>query len=292
VTTHKPLQEILRLNPQRDHLRIVYLDTCYEFPFDLTRADEFALYRTFAVPSIASLLAHTGEFTTRTQRRYDDTKLLLSELVESGYDTERGRQALRRMNHLHGLYSISNQDFLYVLSTFVFEPPRWMARYGYRPMVKQEKLALFYFWCEIGRRMGIRELPQDIQSFEQFNVEYERQNFRYTDAGHHVAAATRDMFLGWFLPRPLRRLGAPAIHALLDDPLREALGFPKPSPILTHLVRASLRMRGKLSGLLPERRKPFLRIARRHRTYPKGYDIQQLGPPGTAQPSRQDTLEN
>ena len=273
------LGQIRQLDPQRDHLRVVYLDACYEFPFDFTRADEFALYRTFAVPSIAGLLERTGEFTRRTQRRYDDTKLIISELVEHGYDSERDRRAMRQMNRLHGRYAISNDDFLYVLSTFVFEPPRWMERYAYRPMVEQEKLALFYFWREVASRMNIKAMPDGMAEFERFNVEYEEGNFRYTEAGHRVASATRDLFLGWFLPLSLRPLGAPAVYALLDDSLLEALGFPRPSPILRRLVQGALRVRGKLTGLLPERRQPFLRTARRHHTYPDGYQIEELGPP-------------
>ena len=274
------LSHIQQLDPRRDHLRVVYLDACYEFPFDFTRADEFALYRTFAVPSIAALLESTGEFTQRTQRRYDDTKLILSELVEHGYDSERGRQALRQMNHLHGRYRISNDDFLYVLSTFVFEPPRWMERYAFRPMVPVEKLALFYFWREVAARMGIQSVPEDPEEFERFNVEYEERNFQYTPAAHRVALATRDMFLGWFLPPPLRPLGAPAIHALMDHRLLDALGLPRPSPALQRLVQGALQARGRLTGLLPERRTPFMRTARSHRTYPRGYEIDELGPPG------------
>ena len=273
------LSQIQQLDPYEDHLRIVYLDACFEFPFDFTRADEFALYRTFAVPSIASLLERTGEFTQRTQRRYDDTKLIISELVEHGYDSQRGRQALRQMNHLHGRYQIANDDFLYVLSTFVFEPPRWMERYAYRSMVEGEKLALFYFWREVAARMGIRAVPEDVTEFERFNLMYEEENFHYTEAGHHVALATRDMFLGWFLPPRLRRLGTPAVHALMDNRLLDALGLSRPSPVLRHLVQGMLRARGRLTGLLPERHNPFLRTARSHRTYPRGYKIEELGPP-------------
>ena len=40
------LDQILKLDPQIDHARIVHLDFCYEFPFDFTRAAELALYRT------------------------------------------------------------------------------------------------------------------------------------------------------------------------------------------------------------------------------------------------------
>ena len=274
------LDQILKLDPQIDHARIVYLDACYEFPFDFTRADEFALYRTYAVPRIANLLDSTGEFTERTQRRYDDTKLIISELVEHGYDSERGQRAMRQMNHQHGRFHISNSDLLYVLSTFAFGPSRWMSRYAWGPMVEQEKLALFYFWCAVGQRMHIQAIPEEIAEFEWFNVEYEQQNFHYTEGGHRVASATRDMFLGWVVPPPLRRFAAPAIHALLDDHLLESLGFSSPSPTLRRLVRQSLRSRSRLTRLLPERRKPFMHTARRHRSYPSGYQIERLGPPG------------
>ena len=96
------LDEIRRLDPVRDHLRIVYLDACFEFPFDVTRSLELAFFRTFAVPSIAGLLASTGEFTDRPLKRYDDTDLLISSFVEEGYDSPAGQAAIRRMNQLHG----------------------------------------------------------------------------------------------------------------------------------------------------------------------------------------------
>src|SRR5947199_5628349 len=113
------LDEIRRLDPERDDQRIVFLSSCYDFAFDTTRALEFALFRTFAVPSISALLDRTGEFGGRAQKRYDDTDLIVSELMEWGYDSDRGRRALRRMNQLHGRFSIPNEDLLYVLSTFV-----------------------------------------------------------------------------------------------------------------------------------------------------------------------------
>src|SRR3954447_12991882 len=86
------------LDPERDHQRIVFLSTCYDFPFDTTRALEFALFRTFGVPSVSAVLDQTGEFLRRAQKRYDDTDILVSELMEWGYDSDRGKAALRRMN--------------------------------------------------------------------------------------------------------------------------------------------------------------------------------------------------
>ena len=116
------LDEIRALDPVRDAQRIVILDASYEFPWDTQRSLELAFYRTFAVPSIAELLDSTGEFTGRAQKRYDDTQILISAFCEFGYDSDLGRRAIRRMNQIHGRFEIANEDFLYVLSTMVFEP--------------------------------------------------------------------------------------------------------------------------------------------------------------------------
>src|SRR5438128_3818420 len=168
------LHMIQRLDPERDHQRIVFLSSCHDFPFDTTRSLEFALFRTFCVPSISALLDRTGEFRQRAQKRYDDTDIIVSELMEWGYTSERGRAALRRMNQLHNRFSIANEDLLYVLSTFIYEPIRWNARFGWRLMCTQERLAQFYFWREVGRRMNVKDLPDDYQEFERFNIDYER----------------------------------------------------------------------------------------------------------------------
>ena len=110
------LREIERLDPERDCQRILHLSFGYEFCWDSTRALEVALYRTYCVPSISRLLDRTGEFYAHTQRRYDDTALLVRERCQWGFETGRGREALERMNWVHRYFKISN-DFLYVLST-------------------------------------------------------------------------------------------------------------------------------------------------------------------------------
>lgn len=271
------LREILQLDPQRDAQRIAYLDTVYEFPFDTTRSLEFALFRTFGSPAISSLLDATGEFAQRAQRRYDDTDLILSTIAESGYDSDTGKRAIRRMNRLHGRFEIANEDLLYVLSTFVFEPIRWNARFGWRRLVERERLAAFHFWREVGRRMGISDMPERLEDLERYNVEYERANFRFAESNRRVAIASRDMFLAWF-PGVPKRLGAHAIAALMDDRLRDALGFPRPPRALARAVEQGLRARALAVRMLPARRRPKLRTQLRHRTYPNGYRIEALGP--------------
>jgi hypothetical protein len=206
--------------------------------------------------------------------------------MEWGYDSDRGRRALRRMNQLHGQFAIANEDFVYVPSTFIFEPIRWNARFGWRLMCDQERLGSFYFWCEVGRRMNIKDIPNVYDDFERYNVDYERRRFCFTQANHRVGAATREMFLSW-LPRPVRPLARPAIHALIDDPILTAFGFPRPSLPTRYLVAGALKLRAIVSGWLPARRRPRLRTEMKHPTYPNGYVIEELGPPGDVSPRKQ-----
>jgi ER-bound oxygenase mpaB/B'/Rubber oxygenase, catalytic domain len=271
------LKEIDRLDPERDHQEIYYLSTTYEFPFDTTRALEFALFRTYAVPSIGGLLDATGEFGRRTQKRYDDTDLLLAEFIEHGYASERGLAAIRRMNRIHGRYAIGNEDMLYVLSTFIFEPLHWNRRFGWRPFSENERRAAFRFWCEVGRRMGIQDIPGSEAEYQRFNRDYERRHFCRNAASRRVADSTRDLFVGWLLPRRLWPLAYPAVYAVMDDALLDALGYPKPPSWVRRAVEGAVRLRGRIAGLLPDRRRPRLRTERRVASYPGGYRLDDLG---------------
>ncbi len=268
---------IRTLDPVRDHQEIAYLGSCYEFPWDTTRALELALFRVFGVAKGSKLLVDTGEFLKRTQKRYDDTVLILSEILEHGYDSDRGRAAMRRMNQQHGRYVIPNDEYLYTLSTFLFEPIRWNARFGWRPVEEVEKQAGYYFWCEVGRRMNIQDIPASYAAFERFNIDYEKAHFRYAVENHQLAVVTRNLMLSWVLPKMLWTLGAPFVHAMIDDRLLAAVGLPNPPDWMHSLVQNMLRTRGRLLRLLPRRAIPRLLTQTKNRSYPNGYDIEQLG---------------
>ena len=270
------LREIQSLDPERDHVRIYHLSSGYEFSWDTVRALELALYRTYCVPSISALLDRTGEFQYRTQKRYDDTSIIVAEISKWGYESERGREAIRRMNKIHGRFDISNDDFLYVLSTFVFTPVRWIQRFGWRSYSDHERLATFYFWQQVGRRMNIKHIPDTYDDFERFSTDYERQHFRYAESNASVGAATRDLFTTWF-PRPFAPLVRLGIHAMLDDAMLRAFGFPDPGPVMRGAVAFTLRTRGRLVRFLPPRRKAHFIVDSRIRTYPDGYEIKELG---------------
>jgi len=271
-------KEIERLDPQADCQRIVFLTAYMDFPWDMTRALELALFRTFAVPSIASLLYKTGEFTGDTLRRYDDTAIIINEIMINGYDSERGMSFIKRMNRMHGQYDISNDDFLYTLSTFVFEPIRWMARFGWRDLYPKERLALFYFWRAVGERMRIQNIPETYEAFEKFSLDYEAKTFADTDAGRKVANATRDLLLSFYLPKPLWKAAEPAVYALMDDALLKAMGYPIPSKATRFRVETLMRARAKALRLLPKNKYPHMSTLLQYPTHPEGYTVDDIGP--------------
>ncbi len=272
------LNQIRRLDPERDHQRIMHLSFGYEFPWDSVRALEIALYRTYCVPSISALLDRTGEFQRNAQRRYDDTAILIAEMCEWGYESGRGKEALERINWAHGHFKIANDDFLYVLATFIYEPIRWIDAFGWRKLCSHERLAYYFFWRAVGERMAIRDIPPSDEAFAQWAADYEKACFRFAETNQRIGSATRDLFASW-APRSMAPLVRRAIYAILDDSMLEAFGFPRPLPVARALVRGALKLRGRLVRWLPPRKVPHFFTDSPNRSHPRGYEIAKLGPP-------------
>jgi len=271
-------REIEKLDPVKDHIQIVKMVAYQDMRWDSFRALEFALFRTFAVPTIGRLLGRTHEFTKRTQKRYDDTDLILGEIIEDGYDSPRGKAALERLNKIHGMFNISNEDFIYVLTTFVVEPYKWVERFGYRGMTMKEKIATHKFWYEVGKRMHIKDIPESFEGMVKFGEEYEKEYFGYSKGGHEVAVATESLFLGWYLPKALHGIGRPFVRAIMDEPLLEALQLERPSGFVRGLTNGLMQLRRKLLLLLSPKRTFGYRTKEFHPTYPNGYTTSELGP--------------
>jgi hypothetical protein len=273
------LARIAALDPERDHLEIYQLSAGVEFPWDYTRALEFALFRTYCVPSISRLLAATGEFERRPQKRYDDTALLMAEIAAHGYESPRGREALRVVNRAHGHYAISNDDMLYVLSTFIYDPIDWLDRYGWRPLHAHEREAAFHYYRAVGTRMGIRGIPADYEAYAAVKENYEAGNFVYSDTNRRIGDYTVGLFAAWFpsFLRPAVRMG---VRGMLDERMLRAFGF-SPAPAWVGASAAlGLRARALVLRAFPPRRKSVLGVAKRNRTYPgypAGYSPSDLG---------------
>lgn len=271
-------RELQTLDPVRDHQRMVYLLTAYEFPYDMVRALELALFHTYASPRVSGLLAQTGEFEKHGQKRYDDTSRLISEFMQAGYDSESGSRAIAHMNHIHGHYRIDNADFVFVLATFVFYPIDWIRRYGWRTLTVAEEQALFYFFREVGLRMNLTDVPDSLPALLAFSEAYEARHFRYTPSNRRIADATVNIVKGW-LPRFLQPAVEPAFSALISDKLRRAFGFPRPPGRFAATLEGALWLRKWPLRWVTFEPYPSTVATTRWRAYPAGPPaIEAVGP--------------
>jgi hypothetical protein len=264
------------LDPDRDYLLIFRLTFDAAFGWEVSRALEVALFHTFAVPSISEILDQTGEFAHRGQKRYDDTVALLREVARDGPASQRGRTAIQRMNVIHRAYDISNDDLVYVLATFVVVPVRWIERYGWRDLTEDEIRAAVNYYRELGRLMGIRQIPTTYAGFAGYLDAYEREHHSFSEANQRLAVSLIEVFEAWF-PPPVRPLTRGFIVAALGQPLRRVLGLPEPPAMIRAGVHVALRSRAAIMRLFP----PLWRGrkgSRQLRSYPCGYALGDLGP--------------
>lgn len=294
----RALRDVTRAHPQRYALRDrlaaldpqtqaheIYraqamLDLAWETRFGLN----LALYRTFAVPRIAGLLAATGEMTSNPHKRAFDTGLWMYELIEHGLEHQRGREVVRGLNRMHRRYEIADEDYRYVLATFVVVPTRFIDDVGWRASTAVEREAVAAFYARLGQLMGIPDVPVGYQGFAAFFDTYEAAHIAYSEAGAAQMRATATV-IAQALPGRARWLAEPATAAMLEPRLAAALGLAPPPPGLRALLRLVLRARAARE----RRRAPaqtgwFVPGRKGREVYPHGYEIADLGPDWLRQP--------
>jgi hypothetical protein len=233
-----------------------------------------AFLRDYGVPSIARLLDRTGEFEHHGIKRYDDTLLIGEEATVEGINSPRARDAVRRLNQIHGHYDIPDDEFAFVLATTIVGPVRWINEFGWRPLDPNETAALTKVTTRFGELMGLKGLPSTYDGYERLLVDYETERFEFTPANRRLTEASiriaRDV-----APPPMKPLIRRVTIALMDEPLRIALGMPKQPGWFVGAVRGGLRLRGRVLRLFPPRRTAY---HHKPSTYPMGYRLGDLGP--------------
>jgi hypothetical protein len=198
MSTSFALREIERLDPQRDHQRIVRLSYCYDFPMEA------------AIVSIVVLLRSFG----------------------------------------------TNDEFVYIIARFVFEPIAWNAQFGWRPYCAREKESLFLFWTAVGRRMHVRDMPETREALFLFMCRYAQAHCRPDPVNRRLYLSFREVLAGWF-PAPVRPLVRWILPHALDHDLCDQLMLPVSADTARAAVRAVLCARGRLVSLLPQRTEPY-----------------------------------
>lgn len=231
--------------------RVMHVSSVYDMPLLLNKALAFALFKTYGIPTISGLLAATRELGSaeKVARRYADTEILIATWVGcpiNGFhnttadpdpntpaEDPRASIAIARTNFLHSKYKISNDDYLYTLALFVLEPATWAQRYGWRTLSPMEQDAFFIFWQDVGKKMGITDIPSTLKELTAWSKSYEEVYMVPDESNNLVAGFTTGELL-YAVPKALglKAFGERIVIALLEERVRIAMLLPaQPRPI-------------------------------------------------------------
>ncbi|KAL9124971.1 MAG: hypothetical protein Q9217_005761 [Psora testacea] len=251
-----------------------------EFPFIFEKALQFALFRTYGIPSISKLLVATREFSepATSTKRYADTVVLVAEFTGYHPKSPRVIEAIGRMNYIHSVYQkagkISNDDMLYTLSLFALEPVRWIERYEWRTLEDFEKCAIGTFWKAMGDAMAIdfstlrsggeggEGWVDGLQWLEEVAIwaeEYEEKAMVPDKNNLKTAEQTMAVLL-WHVPSWAKPYAKKTVCALMDERLRTAMLYQRPSKIYFALLSIVFTTRKLFLRYLSPPRPSFLRV--------------------------------
>jgi hypothetical protein len=192
--------------------------------------------RTVASPRIAERATRqgTGDQLVRPRARNVDTLTFFSELFRFGHRSPEGIAACARIQEIHrAVGRIRNDDQLFVLSQLMFGDERIGRALGHDPYSEQQRQGLFNFWLGAGKAMRLRDLPQTREEFLGWVADYEHRNFEPTDMGHQAAEGYLRGFQDT-IPASRHRIARAVFVAMMDEPMRECLGYhAPPRPALT-----------------------------------------------------------
>jgi hypothetical protein len=211
-----------------------------EFPKIMGLSIIFALFKTYGIPSVSSLLVVTGQLAKpeSASKRTADTGVLFLEFILNKPSSERTIKAISRMNYLHACYQksgqIKNSDMLYTLSLFTLEPVRWVQMYEWRDLTDIELCACGTFWKAMGDAMLIsfEDLPSSksgwtdglhwLEEVRTWSGMYEAKNMIPATTNKQLAESHLDvLFLS--VPTWLNEVGKRVVSVFVGERLREAM---------------------------------------------------------------------
>ncbi len=272
---------IEELDLDQDYFRIAQILFNHEFSIDILLATEIAQLRTFTIPSISHLLHRTGQYETEGPKRLDDTKAILVEMTEDSVHSSRGKKMAANLNRIHSHYSIANEDYLYTLSTFIFDPFLWIEQYGWRQLTPKEKQAVYLYYKDMGEAMNIQNIPTSIAAFWEWRVVYEKRKQQYAETNAQVALGLFDAVCHNF-PKWTHSWVLASTCAMINDArFLGALGLSQPGQLFHRIIQGTMSIRKRLLRYVTWYEHHSFKdswIFNHYPTYPEGYNPEELGP--------------
>lgn len=148
----------------------------------------------------------------RIGKRYADTTVLVGEFLVNDIDSERACVAINRMNWIHSRYGnkIEMDQMVYTLCLLTCEALQWIDKYDWRQTVALEKHASWVFWNEVGRRMGLENVPQSFEACAAFIRDFEGRHMKPSRNNALIAERVVSLYAS-----TIPAFMAPAVRAVL-----------------------------------------------------------------------------
>ncbi|PYH44419.1 uncharacterized protein BP01DRAFT_424193 [Aspergillus saccharolyticus JOP 1030-1] len=216
-----------------------------EFPFFYLKSLQFALFRTYGIPSISKVLVDTAQFSKpdTSLKRYADTVVLIQEFVGNAPSSTRARTSIARTRWMHKGYRASGKiledDMLYTLALFAVQPVRFLKKYEWRSATDLEQCAIGTFWKSIGDNLNISydALPSGKKGFKDglhwleevmaWSDEYEATCMVPHIKNRQTADQTTEVLL-YMVPEAFKHVGLKFVSYMMDDRLRKAMMYDPP----------------------------------------------------------------
>jgi hypothetical protein len=285
-----------------DHQEILKELFTMEFPFMWAKSMEIAIVNTFPSKPVYVRLTINSKFRDNPEKRYDDSELIMREILEHGTNSNRGQKSVKRLNYIHSNFNIDNDSYLYVLALFVYVPVKMINEYGWRKLYDYEIDAISKTFIDVGKEMNIKHLPNNYKDFE--NIIKKTYNIINDSKPDKRSKIIFESILKMFLkPYPIcfHNIIKILLYSILDDPIKKGLNINKKYTIIKYIVTFLFFIRGLvIKYLFPPRSKccQDLRTSVKEgkaprygrytkeeycfgcpikQVYHKGYDINQLG---------------
>jgi hypothetical protein len=141
------------------------------------------------------------------------------------------------MERIHSHFPITDEQKRYTLAGFIFESDRAAQHLGIDLRPEAEREAWWHFWRGVAQQMPLGGLPATAAELWKWMLDYEDQNWGYSEGGRKVVDAFfEDWTRRWF-PRPLRPVGRQVLLALMEPRLRAVLRLESPRRLVRPLGR-------------------------------------------------------
>ncbi|CAF0979204.1 unnamed protein product [Adineta steineri] len=250
-------QNLVNLNAEQIYHHLC----CYEFPFECFYGINLAFYRTFVSPTISKVYRQTNIIAGETEKRVNDTDILMHAWVDYGLDSDEGQTSIEHLNNIHGVFSnrTRNEDFVYVLCCFIVDTIRMIDVFGWRQLDNTEKQALFIFYEKVGQKMNLKNLPTSLENVYILVNDYTNSDISATEteSGSILTNAIHILVQKWYgllLPASITRI---LLNGLLyvvgGEMFHKKLGLKQPSSLTLYIIYALGTLHRDFMHFMPPR---------------------------------------